>query len=99
MLKKGEFKNKFIFLVTVIKIVINFKINKMKKIVSSLAIVAFLFSVNVNAQEQPRQKKRVKATTEKAAVTTTVLPEEKKECATSGAKKACCAAKKEESKS
>ena len=28
----------------------------MKKVVSILAIVAFMFSVNVNAQEQPKKK-------------------------------------------
>ena len=63
----------------------------MKKLVSSLALVAFLFSMTVNAQEDPKQQKK-KAKTEK-----TCSAEEKKACAKD--KKACCSAKKAEVKS
>ena len=59
----------------------------MKKVVSMLAVVAFLFSMNVNAQE----KKVAKAKTEKACSAS-----EKKSC--SKDKKSCCAAKKMEEK-
>jgi hypothetical protein len=63
----------------------------MKKLVSTVALVAFLFSMNVNAQEKPVAKK-AKAKTEK-----TCSAEEKKSC--SAEKKAgCCAAKKAEAK-
>ncbi|WP_310555053.1 hypothetical protein [Flavobacterium sp.] len=64
----------------------------MKKVASMLAVVAFLFSMNVNAQE-PKQKKN-KAKTEKASATT-----EKKSCTAGEKKGGCCSAKKtEESK-
>lgn len=59
----------------------------MKKVILSMAAVAFLFSMNVNAQE----KKAAKAKTEKSCTTA-----EKKSC--SSEKKACCAAKKMEEK-
>ena len=58
----------------------------MKKVVVMFAVVAFLFSMNINAQE-PKNKKKV-AKTEKAACS----KEEKKECATGG-KKSCCSHK------
>jgi len=64
----------------------------MKKVVSMLAIAAFLFSVNGNAQEQP--KKAAKAKTEKSCSAT-----EKKSCAAGEKKAGCCAAKKAETKS
>ena len=60
----------------------------MKKVILSMAVVAFLFSMNVNAQEK---KVPAKAKTEKSCSTS-----EKKSC--SAAKKACCAAKKMEEK-
>jgi hypothetical protein len=63
----------------------------MKKVISMMAVVAFLFSMNVNAQEKP-EKKVAKAKTEK-----TTVASEKKACAMSD-KKACCAAKKMEEK-
>lgn len=63
----------------------------MKKLVSIAAMVVFLFSMNVNAHEQPKEKKKA-AKTEKSCTTA-----EKKACA-SGEKKACCAAKKTEEK-
>ena len=59
----------------------------MKKVILSMAVVAFLFSMNVNAQE----KKVAKAKTEKACSAS-----EKKSC--SKDKKSCCAAKKMEEK-
>ena len=62
-------------------------IKKMKKIILSMAVVAFLFSMNVNAQE----KKVAKAKTEKSCSAT-----EKKSC--NKAKMACCASKKTEEK-
>ena len=65
----------------------NLKIHIMKKVVSLLAVVAFLFATNVNAQEK-QDKKKAKAKTEK-----TCTASEKKSCA-AGEKKSCCAAKK-----
>ncbi|TBX70344.1 hypothetical protein EZL74_03990 [Flavobacterium silvisoli] len=64
----------------------------MKKLVSTVALVAFLFSMNVNAQEKPAAKKKEKAKTEK-----TCSAEEKKSCSTEK-KAGCCAAKKMEEK-
>ena len=63
----------------------------MKKVVSIMAVVAFLFSMNVNAQEK-QEKKVAKAKTEKSCSAS-----EKKACAMSE-KKSCCAAKKMEEK-
>lgn len=63
----------------------------MKKLVSTFALVAFLFSMNVNAQDDTKQKK--KATTEKSCSTA-----EKKACATDK-KGGCCSAKKAVQKS
>lgn len=63
----------------------------MKKLVSTLALVAFLFSVNVNAQDDTKDKKKAK--TEKACSTA-----EKKSCAMEK-KGGCCSAKKAEQKS
>ncbi len=59
----------------------------MKKVFLSMAVVAFLFSMNVNAQE----KKVAKAKTEKSCSTA-----EKKSCGK--AKMSCCASKKVEEK-
>lgn len=56
----------------------------MKKIVSMLALGAFLFSVNVNAQEVAKDKKEKKAKTEKSC--------------TKDKKGGCCAGKKMEEK-
>lgn len=58
----------------------------MKKTLSTLAVVAFLFSFNVNAQEQPKQTKKAK--TEKSCSTA-----EKKSCGTE-TKAGCCSSKK-----
>ena len=63
----------------------------MKKLVSMVAIVAFLFSMNVNAAPDPKAKKKAVAKTEKSCTAA-----EKKSC--SAEKKACCAAKKAEEK-
>ena len=64
----------------------------MKKLVTSLALVAFLFSASTFAQEIKKEGKAKKAKTEKSCST-----EEKKSCSstTSAEKKGgCCAAKK-----
>lgn len=63
----------------------------MKKLVSTLALVAFLFTMNGNAQEKQDPKKE-KTKTEK-----TCSASEKKSCS-SGKKMSCCAAKKAEEK-
>ena len=62
----------------------------MKKVISAMAVIAFLFSVNVNAKGK-QEKKVAKAKTEKMCSTS-----DKK----SGSmdKKSCCAAKKMEVK-
>ena len=60
----------------------------MKKLISMMAIVAFLFSINANAGEQPKEKKKA-LKTEKASGET-----EKKSCASSEKKAGCCASKK-----
>jgi hypothetical protein len=65
----------------------------MKKVISALAIAAFLFTMNVNAQEKKAAKKAT-AKTEKSCSAA-----EKKECASGAKKGGCCAAKKAESKS
>ena len=64
----------------------------MKKVASMFALAAFLFAMNVNAQE-PKQKGK-KAKTEKSCST-----EEKKSCGDSAEKKGgCCSSKKAEEK-
>lgn len=63
----------------------------MKKVILSMAVVAFLFSVNVNAAPDPKAKKKAVAKTEKSCTAA-----EKKACSTD--KKACCASKKTEEK-
>ena len=72
---------------------------KMKKVISMMAIVAFLFSVNLNATETPKGKKKEKAKTEKASKAEekkSCAAEEKKSCASSEKKSGCCASKKAE---
>ncbi len=64
----------------------------MKKLVTSLALVAFLFSATVNAQEIKKEKADKKAKTEKPCTTA-----DKKACSTTAnadKKGGCCAAKK-----
>ncbi|MBD3724572.1 MAG: hypothetical protein IE891_07295 [Flavobacteriaceae bacterium] len=63
----------------------------MKKIVSMVALAAFVFSMNVNAQE-PKQAKKEKAKTEKSCSS-----EEKKSCG-SEKKGGCCSSKKMDKK-
>lgn len=58
----------------------------MKKILSTLAVVAFLLAIPAHAQEKPKQSKKAK--TEKSFTS-----EEKKACATEK-KAGCCSAKK-----
>lgn len=69
----------------------------MNKFLSIIAVTTFLFSVNGNAQQEPKQKKG-KAKTEKSC-----SADEKKSCSTdekkscgNGSKKAsgCCSSKK-----
>lgn len=60
----------------------------MKKLVSILAVAAFLFSVNINAQEKVKEEKKAK--TEK-----TCSKDEMKHC-DKDKKGGCCAAKKAE---
>jgi len=64
----------------------------MKKVISMMAIVAFLFSMNANANNETPKNKKKAAKTEKSCSAS-----EKKSCA-SGEKKSCCAAKKAEDK-
>jgi Ni/Co efflux regulator RcnB len=63
----------------------------MKKLVSILAVAAFMFSMNVSAQEP--QEKEKKAKTEKSC-----SKDEKKGCAKGEKKGGCCAHKKAEDK-
>lgn len=62
----------------------------MKKLVSLMAVAAFLFSVNVSANNGDKGKDKKKAKTEKTTATTS---EEKKSCSTD---KKCCSSKKAE---
>ena len=59
----------------------------MKKLVSILAVAAFMFSVNGIAQEPQEKEKQAK--TEKSCSTA-----EKKSCGTAEKKGGCCSAKK-----
>lgn len=67
----------------------------MKKIVSLLAVAAFMFSVDAMANEPKNKDKKKKAQTEQATTETKpeASTEEKKSCGGSE-KKACCSAKK-----
>ena len=63
----------------------------MKKVISMMAVVAFLFSMNVNAQQQePKQKKKAK--TEKSC------SKDEKGAEGSAKKGGCCYSKKAEEK-
>ena len=59
----------------------------MKKVLVMFAVVAFLFSMDINAQEPKAKKKEVK--TEKSCSTS-----EKKACTAGEKKGGCCASKK-----
>jgi hypothetical protein len=65
---------------------------KMNKLVSIIATLALFFSMNVNAQQEPKQKKK-KAKTEKSCSS-----EEKKSCGEGEKKGGCCSSKKSEDK-
>ena len=67
----------------------NLKINTMKKLVSIMAVAAFMLSMNVNAQEPKQKAKKEKAKTEKSCST-----EEKKSCGTEAKSGGCCSSKK-----
>lgn len=72
----------------------------MKKIVSILATAVLLFSINVNAQQEPVQKKK-KARTEKSCSADekkSCTSEEKKSCGAGEKKGGCCSSKKSEEK-
>lgn len=61
----------------------------MKKLVSILALAAFMLSMNVNAQEPKKKAKKEKAKTEKSCST-----EDKKSCGTDAKAGGCCSSKK-----
>lgn len=63
----------------------------MKKLVSIMAVAAFMFSMNVNAQEPQKKAKKETAKTEKSCSTA-----EKKSCGTETEAKTggCCSSKK-----
>ena len=61
----------------------------MKKLVSIMAVAAFMLSMNVNAQEPKQKAKKEKAKTEKSCST-----EEKKSCGTEAKSGGCCSSKK-----
>jgi hypothetical protein len=73
----------------------------MKKVITILAIAAFMFAVDANAQE-PKQTKKVASTETKKACCATDKKEtasaEKKSCGTDAKGGSCCAAKKAEAK-
>lgn len=72
----------------------------MKKIVSILATMVLLFSINVNAHQEPIQKKK-KARTEKSCSADekkSCTSEEKKSCGAGEKKGGCCSSKKSEEK-
>ena len=61
----------------------------MKKLVSILAVAAFMLSMNVNAQEPKKKAKKETAKTEKSCSTA-----EKKSCSSDAKAGGCCASKK-----
>ncbi|MDK2771191.1 MAG: hypothetical protein R2790_07675 [Flavobacterium haoranii] len=68
----------------------------MKKIVSMVALAAFVFSMNVNAQE-PKQAKKEKSKTEKSCCADKASAE-KKSCGSEAKAGGCCSAKKMDEK-
>ena len=72
-----------------LKINNNLKIQKMKKLVSIMAVAAFMLSMNVNAQEPKKKTKKETAKTEKSCSTA-----EKKSCSTEAKSGGCCSSKK-----
>ena len=65
----------------------------MKNLISTFAVIALLFSINTNAQEQKPVQNKKKAKTEKSCCST----EEKKSCGTEE-KKSCGSEEKSEKK-
>jgi hypothetical protein len=61
----------------------------MKKLVSMMAVAAFMLSMNVTAQEPKQKAKKEKAKTEKSCAT-----EEKKSCGSEAKTGGCCSSKK-----
>lgn len=61
----------------------------MKKLVSIMAVAAFMLSMNVNAQEPKKKAKKETAKTEKSCSTT-----DKKSCGSEGKSGGCCSSKK-----
>ena len=61
----------------------------MKKLVSMMAVAAFMFSMTVNAQEPKQKAKKETAKTEKSCSTA-----EKKSCGSEATAGGCCASKK-----
>jgi len=84
------FINLYIFVTMILKndLIINLKNNKMRKLVSILAVAAFMFSMNVNAQEPKQKAKAVKAKTEKSC------DSGKKSCCSDSKSGGCCSSKK-----
>ncbi len=60
----------------------------MRKLVSIMAVAAFMFAINVNAQEPKQKVKKADAKTEKSCGT------EKKSCGTEAKSGGCCSSKK-----
>lgn len=61
----------------------------MKKIVSIMVLAAFMFSMNVNAQEPKQKAKKETAKTEKSCSSA-----EKKSCGSEAKSGGCCSSKK-----
>jgi hypothetical protein len=61
----------------------------MKKLVSIMAVAAFMMSINVTAQEPKQKAKKETAKTEKSCATA-----EKKSCGSEAKSGGCCASKK-----
>ena len=61
----------------------------MKKLVSIMAVAAFMFSMNVNAQEPKQKAKKETAKTEKSCSTA-----DKKSCGSEAKSGGCCSSKK-----
>ena len=74
----------------------------MKKTLSILAVVAFLFTMNVNAQEKPKEEAKKECTMKDKKSCSkdkkTCSAEEMKSCS-KDKKASCCMAKKESKKS
>ena len=73
----------------------------MKKVITILAIAAFMFSVDANAQE-PKQTKKVASTEAKKGCCSSdkksTASTDKKSCGTEAKSGGCCSSKKSEAK-